>query len=319
MPGKTNIAWATDSWNPVTGCSKVSQGCRYCYALRDWPRLSAPRPKPNVYTGRAFTDVQFHPERLDQPLRWRKPRRIFVNSMSDLFHEKMDFDHIADIFAVMGLCFVMDRGHVFQILTKRPETMRLFMSSPHTVGFVTARMKAIHPGLPGENAAPVWPLPNVWLGVSVEDQETADERIPLLLQTLSVIRWVSYEPALGPVDFRPYLAQLSVSCCPVCGYRTNRLQDMKCPNDGASLGADTALDWVVVGGESGATARPFDIDWALSTAAQCKAAGVACFVKQLGAKPHVYGEPLPLADRAGADPSEWPLLLQVQEYPTQGD
>ena len=199
MSTKTKIEWTKGddgtpgaTWNPVTGCSKVSQGCKNCYALRDWPRLSAPRPKPNIYTGREFTDVQCHPERLDQPLRWTKPRRIFVNSMSDLFHPDVPFEFIIEVFARMALA----QQHTFQILTKRPKRMLDFLTTENFYQERTIKGKAwqILGAYRNRNyssfgmKAP-WPLPNVWLGVSVEDQATADERIPLLLETPAAVRW----------------------------------------------------------------------------------------------------------------------------------
>lgn len=311
MADKTKIQWTDASWNPVTGCSKVSQGCKNCYALRDWPRLAA-NPK-TIYYGRDFTDVQVHPERFDQPLRWAKPRKVFVNSMSDLFHDKVPYWDIVRIFAIMGLCFVMDRKHVFQILTKRPERMSKILSDDAFLTHVTIKMKQHGPSLPGENSSPTWPLPNVWLGVSVEDQETADERIPWLLATPDAVRWVSYEPALGPVNFERHFKRFHPGATPI---------------------STPGLDWIVVGGESGPRARDFHVDWARSTVSQCKAAGVACFVKQLGAMPllahRTYSPPkieadgktcaedwlyAKLQDRHGGDMAEWPQDIRVREWP----
>ena len=297
--GDTTIAWTDKTWNPTTGCSKVSQGCKNCYAERIFHR---------PYPGRAFTDVRCHPERLDQPLRWRKPRRIFVNSMSDLFHEDVPDQFICDVFTIMRDAGV-ERGHVFQVLTKRPERMLAF--AKRYVDIYTA------------------PQPRVWLGVSVEDQATADERIPLLLQTPAAVRFVSYEPALGPVDFR--------------------WGGMSLP-DYAPHRPLPQLNWVIVGGESGPRARGFRVQWARDTVKQCKAAGVACFVKQLGAfvvdrndagfdgcdddgwpdmdwaeiehDIHGYHEEYQGADcrvhlrnRSGAEPAEWPKTVRVREFP----
>lgn len=223
MSDKTGIEWTDATWNPTTGCSKVSQGCKNCYALRDWPRLAA-NPK-SVYFGRAFTNVQCHPERLRQPLQWKKPRRIFVNSMSDLFHEDVPRSFVDEIFHTM----VVARQHSFQVLTKRPWRMLDFMA---------------------HRAAPP---PNVWLGVSVEDQATADERIPVLLQTSAAIRWLSVEPLLGPIDLELRL-----------------------------LGQIPGIDWVVVGGESGPHARAMRPEWASSIRDQCARAGVPFLFKQWG-------------------------------------
>ena len=266
MSDKTGISWANATWNPITGCAKVSQGCKNCYALRDWARLAA-NPK-TVYHGREFTDVRCHPERLDQPLRWTRSRLIFVNSMSDLFHEDVPDDFIDQVFAVMGNVFCkMGQPHVFQVLTKRPERMKNYLNDPETVVRVTRAMKDMGLHLAGENAAPTWPLPNVWLGVSVENQETADERIPLLLQTPAAVRWVSAEPLLGPVDLPGLFF-----------YRTERtggvepLRKQRPPQ----------IDWVVVGGESGPAARPMNPDWARSLRDQCAEAGVPYYFKQWG-------------------------------------
>jgi len=293
MADKTKIQWTDATWNFITGCSKVSQGCKNCYALRDWPRLAA-NPK-TVYFDREFTDVAFHPERLEQPLRWAKPRRIFVNSMSDLFHDKVHGLTLVKAFAVMGLCDVMSKGHIFQILTKRPERAARVLNNEDFLTCVTIEMKQIHPGLPGENAAPWWPLRNVWLGVSVEDQETADQRIPWLLATPDAVRWVSYEPALAQVDFSKHF---------------------KRTHPGATPKDTPGLDWVVVGGESGPKARPCVIGWVRDTVRQCKAASVPVFVKQLGAKPtNREGLPHYMMDRKGGDMTEWPRDLRVREYP----
>lgn len=343
MSDKSGIQWTEATWNPVTGCSKVSQGCKNCYALRDWARLSAPRPKPNVYTGREFTDVMFHPERLDQPLRWAKPRRVFVNSMSDLFHEHIGVEDLAAAFAYMGRAY----WHTFQVLTKRPEQMHAMLTSEdfldvyRSVGnaaqcdaeeiLCTRGQFSVFERKRDDVRARDFelPLPNVWLGVSVEDQETADERIPLLLQTPAAVRFVSYEPALGPVDFDPLWLRAS----PSAAFRAGRVTpDMPA---WTRFGA-YALDWVIVGGESGPKARLCDIAWIRSAVEQCKAAGVACFVKQTGTQIRVPrndaiqfamhgswtaegpGAPFGIArpaDRKGGNMVEWPEDLRVREFP----
>jgi protein gp37 len=231
--------------------------------------------------------VRLVEEALDRPLNWKKPRRIFVNSMSDLFHEAVPDDWLDSIFRAM----MHAPQHIYQILTKRPERMLAYLRDQ---------------GLG-------WPWRHVWLGVSVEDQATADERIPLLLQTPAAVRWVSYEPALGPVSFRwaswePWNARKDR------GEALNHLDGLR------------RLDWIVVGGESGPGARPFDYAWARSTITQCRTAGVPVFVKQLGARgwntpppgetrrmQDVFVKP---RDRKGGDPTEWPEDLRVREYPT---
>lgn len=257
MAAKSGISWTNATWGPVTGCTKLSAGCKFCYAERDWARL-AHLP---AYAGRNFTDVAFHPERLDQPLRWQRPRMIFVNSMSDLFHEKIRLDVVDQIFAIMGLCDVL-RKHTFQVLTKRPERMRAYLSDPDTVCRVTRHMKTLVPkDYIGRNFPVLWPLPNVWIGVSVEDQATAGERIPALLAAPASVRWISAEPLLGPVDLRRF--------------NFNYL-------DRLPKGV-TSLDWVVCGGESGNLARPMHPEWAIDLRDQCISAGVPFFFKQTGA------------------------------------
>lgn len=233
------IAWCEETWNPVRGCSRVSEGCRHCYAERVAARFSGPG-KP--YEGLAVMKsdgphwtgkVRLVAAALDLPLRWRKPRRIFVNSMSDLFHKGLTDHEILKVFVTMARA----RQHTFQILTKQPRRMLEW--------FLVCADDTVRPlawaGVP-------WPLPNVWLGVSVEDQETADERIPLLLQTPAAVRWVSAEPLLGPIEFPTMLRNW--------------------------------IDWLVVGGESGPGARPMHPDWARGLRDQCVAAGVPFFMKQ---------------------------------------
>jgi protein gp37 len=321
---RTSIEWTDATWSPIIGCSRVSRGCENCYAER-----LAIRQKGGRYAGlvkstrrgpRWTGAVSFVPEALDQPLRWRTPRRIFVNSMSDLFHERVTNEQIAAIFGVMNAA--KDR-HVFQVLTKRPERMRAWFNwideSPCAVPGLENECRVLRCFGEAQKLGvldysrwwgSIWPLPNVWLGVSIEDQATADARIPILLQTAAAVRWVSYEPALAAADFKDWLP-------PHVGHRSEHFAE------GTS---GPALSWLVVGGESGAGARPFDLAWARQTIAQGKAAGVPVFVKQLGARPvydvQMTGEPetvhrndLRLRDRKGGDPAEWPEDLRVREWP----
>jgi len=258
MADKTHIEWTDATWNPVTGCSKVSAGCKHCYAERDWVRLSA-NPATRYY-GRNFTDVQCHQDVLDLPLRWKRPRRIFVNSMSDLFHPDVPIQFLEDVMTTMELA----HHHTFQVLTKRPTEM-------------LDKLQRIATPVP----------PNVWLGVSIEDQVTADTRIPLLLQAPAAVRWVSAEPLLGPVDLRRLLEVTCASEC--CGMQ--RLDSMT----GSSI-RDLSIeafedgphiDWVVVGGESGPNARPMQLEWARDLRNQCDAAGVPLLFRMRGrAQPH---------------------------------
>ena len=275
---KTSIEWATDVWNPVTGCTKVSQGCKHCYAERIASRF---------WGERKFTDVRVHPDRLDEPLHWRKPRRVFVNSMSDLFHEDVPDSFIGRVFGVMSAAY----WHTFIVLTKRANRMYSYLSDVD-----------MHKKLDPTNTNQRWQLfdtwrdipavlPNVWLLVSIEDQKSADERIPLLLQTPAAVRGVSYEPALGPVDFRPYL-----------------LADPGRPN----WSRLNRLHWIIMGGESGPGARPMHPTWALSVRDQCQAAGVPFFFKQMGS---AWANLNNTADRKGGEWDEWPDDLRIREYP----
>lgn len=475
----TTIQWTDKVWNPVRGCSRVSRGCEHCYAERIAARFSGPgqpfygfatdrsiipgSPRGGV-AGRWTGDVELVPEKLEEPLHWKKPRRVFVDSMSDLFHEKLSNEDISRVFDVMNRA----SQHTFQVLTKRPARMFAWADGGLSAG-----------AWPALN---IRPSPNVWLGVSVEDQKTADKRIPLLLQTPAALRFVSYEPALGPVDFDPWLgynpvhetttgrgslrggeerrtgdrpgranladsearvgsleaANGNAAVSPgarrerhrrlpddsrdvgqparVYGSASSRLSSFQgadpsgpdgesrqreqegqpteescagnlygtgtaCAararnvegegtgrrgerygeaesgsregdsssasggreaevdsrglrNDGSQRVANRAatkvgLDLVIVGGESGPGARPCDLAWIRSAVAQCKEAGVPCFVKQLGARPFdrtgtsgfqcAYGSDgfvgLRLRNRKGGNPAEWPKDLRVREWP----
>ena len=309
----TAIEWTDETWNPVTGCTKVSPGCKFCYAERVADRFWLDQ-YPLVMDDqeyrmrhRRFTDVQIHADRLDKPLRWRgQPRRVFVNSMSDLFHEAVPDEFIGRVFGVM-------RGaseHAFQILTKRPERMRQFVAWYGEGPW------------PCEEDRDRWPLPNVWLGVSAEDQERADERIPLLLQTPAAVRFLSVEPLLGPVDltkwlpfFFPFPGELR---------RLGEERATQTNDDGSVLVQMTdggiavrpALNWVIVGGESGGSPeralvercetsvwanvhranrdacegcggtgwspKPEALAWVRALRDQCVGAGVPFFFKQWG-------------------------------------
>lgn len=315
QPKDGGITWTNETWNPIRGCSRVSHGCEHCYAERVAARFSGPGLP---YEGLAIIkngdphwtgEVRFIEERLADPLRWKRPRMIFVNSMSDLFHEKVKDEWIKNIFSIMESA----RQHRFQILTKRPQRMLDWVNK-----FDGWLMYAGQTSFTGR-------LPHVWLGVSVEDQKTAGERIPLLLQTPAAVRWVSYEPALGPVDFDGYLVQGGELCIGES-------------SKGESVYGD-GLDWIVVGGESGPEARGMDIAWARETVRQCKAAGVPCFVKQLGKWPRSYTPEKPPWEKCGGadsgfdgvdqwvlhrpkdghagDMSEWPEDLRVREFPIQ--
>lgn len=286
----TTIEWTDETWNPVTGCSKVSQGCKNCYAERLWPKVEAAERRREHFewqkvTPRAFTEIRTHPLRLDAPLHWKKPRRIFVNSMSDLFHEDVPDQFILQVFDVMRQCqngwtpvLGGEKGklvasHTFQILTKRPQRMldfctRLRFAQNDGRGLYLAE------SLPHNGFNPMRALRNVWLGVSVEDQATADERIPLLLQTPAAVRFISAEPLLGDIRLGAWL-QRSPSAAFVAGKVTADMPEW-------TRTGSTALDWVITGGESGPKARPSHPDWFRSLRDQCAAAMVPFFFKQWG-------------------------------------
>lgn len=262
---KTKIEWTEKSWNPVTGCSKVSVGCKNCYAEGIAKRF---------WKDRKFTDVKCHEDRLEQPLHWRKPSMVFVNSMSDLFHEKVPFEFIIKVFRIMSE-LQTNEGHIFQILTKRPDRAKKFYDwvvpkfTNGPTDNVSNRMFARH-----------WPLKNVWLGVSVENQETADVRIPILLQIPAAIRWVSIEPMLGSVDLTKIDYKFNGGMNVLTGFPHKREYFNKFNIPEIKNAAN--IDWVVLGGESGHKARPMHPEWVRKVRDDCKAAGVPFFFKQWG-------------------------------------
>ncbi|TQV85221.1 phage Gp37/Gp68 family protein [Exilibacterium tricleocarpae] len=273
MADKTGIEWTDTTWNPIRGCSRVSEGCRNCYAetvANRFKRSGQPYHGLIAKGGQWNGEVKLVDYKLEDPLHWIKPRRVFVNSMSDLFHEKVPEDYIWNVFAVMALT----PRHTFQILTKRPERMLKFMqhlnSSPDYLGDVAAQYVE-YDKIPEHKH---WPPRNIWLGVSVEDQLTADYRIALLMESPAAVRWVSIEPMIGGVN----LKKIAVGG----GYVD------------ALIGARPAwhpLDWVVVGGESGHNARPMQADWVRNIRDQCADTKTAFFFKQWGAwAPNWYND-----------------------------
>lgn len=250
---KTKIEWTDAVWNPVTGCTKVSPGCDNCYAERITERFHGPG---------SFAEVKLHDDKLDAPLRWRKPRMVFVNSMSDLFHDSIPDEFIARVWAVMAAT----PQHTYQILTKRHGRMRSLLGKG-----ADHMLSLLGPPAGATNHAP-WPLPNVWLGVSVEDQKRARLRIPALLETPAAVRFLSCEPLLGPVNLDD-----------VDGLSTLAPDWAGSPYPGAGTGArHPLLDWVIAGGESGPGARPMHQAWARVLRDQCRSAGVPFFFKQWG-------------------------------------
>ncbi len=372
MSEKTGIQWTDTTWNPVRGCSRISEGCRHCYAERVAARYAWPsRPsyidrgegrdagpfngfaRDGKWTGR----VELVPDKLAEPLSWRKPRRVFVNNMSDLFHESLPDEAIDRVFAVMALA-----PHLtFQVLTKRAERMRRYFKRDGwrvddiPVPGARQHIYAIKSGDridvpridPDEYP---WPLPNVWLGVSVENPD-ALHRLDDLARTPAAVRFVSAEPLIEDLGS---LARWLHPDFDSPGYRD--WPDCTCVGESApcdmcdALGPRPLIDWMIVGGESGPRARPCDVAWIRSIVAQCKAAGVAVFVKQLGARPMMRADSLEgrrsgdhperewpegtrfgtasghmgtdwqgrfvmLRDRKGGDPAEWPADLRVREMP----
>lgn len=314
--GDTSIAWTNKTWNPIRGCSRVSEGCRFCYAETFAARFNGPgEPYEGLVTrtrnGARWTGVVREvPEHLEDPLKWRKPRMIFVNSMSDLFHESLSFEAIDKVFAVMAV----GMQHTYQVLTKRPERALEYLSDEGLFDRINRLIgrQYEHDDWVWQSSVAGWPLKNVWLGVSVEDQAAADKRIPLLLQTPAAVRWISAEPLLGPVDLSPWL---DPHAC--VGHEVARVAPWDEPEIQSCDGCEPFLNWVVVGGESGPGSRPFNVLWVQQIIRQCREAGVAVFVKQLGAKP-VWGPDgarYELRDRKGGDMAEWPEDLRIREWP----
>lgn len=280
MSKKSKIEWTETTWNPLRGCSRVSEGCRNCYAESMAARFcGAGQPYEgtiNPETKRWNGKVRLVPEKLDEPLRWQRPRMVFVNSMSDLFHEDVPDDYINKVFAVMALA----PQHTFQVLTKRPERMLEYMRTGDGEGgsrwgAIIGMLRDAPESWPELERSAQWPLPNVWLGVTVENQESADKRIPLLLQTPAAVRWVSMEPLLGSVNLRKIPSVIFDGSMDSLAGRFKW-------NSGEVTKETSSLDWVVVGGESGHNARPMHPDWALSLRDQCAAARVPFLFKQWG-------------------------------------
>jgi protein gp37 len=272
MADNSKIEWTEASWNPVTGCTKVSPGCDHCYAETLAERF---RGTPGHYFERGF-DVVLREDKVELPLRWTRPRRIFVNSMSDLFHEAVPDLFIERVFDVMEAASY----HTFQVLTKRHSRMRAFVQrrersrAEYAAKFADCPTEAMRnsPAAQLARQRAARPPANIWLGVSVESQKWADVRVPALLDTPAAVRWLSCEPLLGPVDLSRWLG----------------VENFDSFGWGEELGAALTgrvgggLGWVVVGGESGRGARPMHPDWARTLRDQSVAAGVPFFFKQHG-------------------------------------
>lgn len=362
MSSGTKIQWTDFTWNPVTGCTRASAGCDNCYAVKQSHRNGAMGQAKyagltvlNKAGDRHFNGiVRTHDDALTIPLKWQRRAkrfiakhgrrmRVFVNSMSDLYHKDVPLDFIDRVKAVEALCPDID----FLELTKRPQRMAEYLASTSkmkigdsvrcdiawnmtSIGF-DARLSGDYADQAGQlDCGNLWPLPNVWLGTSCENQQAADERIPHLLRCPAAVRFLSCEPLLGPINLTVKYANIGAihNMNPLRGY-----------GGWGDLDRDKyKVHWVIAGGESGPNSRPCQLDWIRSIVQQCKAAGTACFVKQLGAKPVQFGEcdcgrvehgrchqscpsinpqPIKLSNKKGGDPSEWPADLRVREFPAQ--
>lgn len=310
MADKTSIEWTNASWNPIRGCSRISPGCGGanhqggCYAEKIAARFSDPGmpfhgfAERTEHGGRWTGKMAVAWDMVDQPLRWRKPRRIFANSMSDLFHKDLPRDEVAVIYGT-AIAAVHLRGHTIQILTKRADHMRELLNDDrfwdlangHAEGIVLDnvdphRRQKTDARATLDDYGPDKPPPGIWLGVSVEDQERADERIPDLLATPAAVRFLSCEPLLGALD--------------ITAIARTKAEGFMRPLDGRF----NRIDWVIAGSESGPRSRPADVAWFRSLRDQCQAAGVPFFQKQITER----GKKLPV-DR-------WPADLRVREFPT---
>ena len=252
----TKIEWATKTWNPTTGCNKVSAGCKNCYAMTMHKRLQA-MGKPEYKSGFLSGAVE-QPQRIDEPFKWRKPERIFVNSMSDLFHPNITRDFLAEVMGTIRFA----TQHKFLVLTKRPERMQDFMQLYYkSFPYITS------------------PIPNLWLGVSAENQEAWDERIPILQETPAAVRFVSAEPLIDEI----------------------------LPSEKDAAG----IHWLIVGGESGKGARKMCPSWATTLSLWCARNGIAYFFKQFGS---VYARQKGWGRSKGGKPEELAEWASESEY-----
>jgi len=353
----SDIEWTDETVNVCVGCTRVSPGCEHCYA-----EIFVHRKMQKAHVGltvlgkgekgpRWNGEVRFLPERLAVFQKFKSPKKIFVNSLSDTFHEKLTHSQRAAIFG----SFLLAPQHTYQVLTKRPENAIAFekwlLSESDVTGREWWETCLAHASDHGLDVSPVTEATvdqrSWWLGVTTEDQKRAEERVPLLLRmrVLPTLRFVSYEPAIGPVDF-------DLARCDYCGDPSDGISDDGAPwcsecerecsyhhwldfpcaaeteNEPAVVAANDGVAWVIVGGEAGPGARPFDINWAREVVKQCRGVGTAVFVKQMGAKPfqeemssvglstEPYDAELDLEHRKGADMSEWPEDLRIREFPT---
>ncbi len=301
----TNIEWTNETWNVIVGCSRISSGCQKCYAataaasprLQQFPQYQA----VSKWDG----TVQFVESQLLKPLSWRKPKRIFVCSMADLFHANVLDEWIHQVMAVVAL----SPQHTFQILTKRPERMKEYFSQPNLwVKWYEAASVNLWDAVSDKFGGLInlqqyftlqpFPLPNLWLGTSTENQQMADKRIPILLQIPAAIRFLSCEPLLEEIDFR----------------QAGAIQRLISDDYEWEL-VNEDIQWIVVGGESGPQSRPCHIEWIESIVQQCQQSQTPVFVKQLGANAYYQGQQFKTRDKKGVEIKEFPLQLQLQEFP----
>lgn len=338
---KSKISWTETTWNPIRGCRPVSSGCANCYAALVAARFSKPG---QPYEGLATMDGRprwtgeslFVDARLADPLRWTRPRMVFVNSMSDLFFEGFDFEEIAAIFGVMASAPL----HTFQVLTKRPERAREWFDwyegssgcgASSFAAIEAAKERLGRRGFRWPKHEVQWPLRNLWLGVSVEDQARAEERIPILLDLPAHLRWISAEPLLGPVDLTRVI-QRNVR---VGGFLVDELSNNVLSDEDFNIWTGEMvqvprLDWVVIGGESGSRARPFELEWCYRMVRDCVAHGVPVFVKQMGDNTRAADTSFDLRRADGRYPmfdhnrvvfgsrtelDEFPAALRFREWP----
>lgn len=320
--GDTDIGWTHRpgtrgrSWNVSQGCRRKSTGCERCYAERTAARFAESgwsKGLINLKTKKWNGEARLAAHKLDEPLRWREPSTVFVNSMSDLFYEGFSNEQIAAVFGVMAAC----PRHTFLVLTKRAQRMREWFewvagleTDPWTECHAAALRLEVQAGVSdlvhtrsgGDDGRP-WPLLNVWLGCSTENQETADERIPELLATPAAVRFLSCEPLLGRLDLVLRGNRIK-EWDEDWKYDTLRGAEWANPHSEVENGSSPSLDWVIVGCESGHGARPADEAWFRSIRDQCRDAGVPMFLKQM----RING-------KVETDKAKFPPDLQIQEWP----
>lgn len=336
----TTIEWTNKTWNPTRGCSIVSAGCFNCYAMKFAHRFSGPG---GTYEGLTKLTASAGPQwsgvvrlipgkdGLLKPLSWRTQQMVFVDSMSDQFHESVPDAYTDQVMAVIALTQYVGRcrrrecdhegfsceghltpppRHVYQLLTKRPERMQEYMTTPGRADLVRDAARSIWSFTPGALDAMEWPLPNLWCGTSTEDQRTLEARLPYLRATPAAIRFISAEPLLTPLDLSPMW-----EVCPMCR------GTMSIPVEGGGTacprciepyqGVVSTLDWIIAGGESGPKSRRADLTWFYQLRDQTRRGRVPFFLKQLGRTPSSLPVGWPkLRNRKGGDPREWPEPLR---------